>query len=92
MVSISEEARLDQISAGGQNWGSARTLPAHLSLALKFLQVNNVGARQSKPRCFLDAVRLLFSRQVARRNNPGKTFLDKLIGLGSPRMRLFANN
>ena len=37
MVSISEEARLDQISAGGQNWGSARTLPAHLSLALKFL-------------------------------------------------------
>lgn len=50
-----------------------------------------MGARQSKPRCFLDAVRLLFSRQVARRNNPGKTFLDKLIGLGSPRMRLFAN-
>ena len=50
-----------------------------------------MGARQSKPRCFLDAVRLLFSRQVAGRNNPRKTFLDELIGLGSPRMRLFAN-
>lgn len=50
-----------------------------------------MGARQSKPRCFLDAVRLLFSRQVAGRNNSRKTFLDELIGLGSPRMRLFAN-
>lgn len=50
-----------------------------------------MGARQCKSRCFLDTVRLLFSRQVAGTNNPGRTFLDELIGLGSPRMRLFAN-
>ena len=50
-----------------------------------------MGARLSKPRCSLDAVRLLFSRQVAGTDNPGKTLLDELIGLGSPRMRLFAN-